>query len=71
MSETLEVSNKCYRFFFINQIGFVARRIFSYIYSVLGPRKHSDGFYLEGLPGRTADVWHQYRYLGIRYYVFC
>lgn len=58
---------------FISHIGLVARHIFSYMYSVLSTRKYS--YYqdtahdLDGLSGRTAEVWHWYRSLGRRDYV--
>lgn len=60
---------------FISQIGLVARHVFSYMYSVLGIRQckyHQDTAPdLEGLLGRSAEVWNWYRTLGRRYYVLC
>lgn len=60
---------------FISQIALVARHVFSYMHSVLGTRQyryHRDtALDLEGLPGRSAEVWHWYRTLGRRYYVLC
>ena len=57
---------------FINQIGLIAKPIFSHIYCVLGTRKYDmiktvpD---LEGLLGSTGDVWHWYRSLSLRCYL--
>lgn len=58
---------------FISQTDLVARRIFSYMYSVLSPRKYryyqDTAHDLEGVLGRTAEVWHWYRSLGRRDYI--